>query len=68
MIQGFHEQMEQRLTAGRTAYCPRCRVVTNLYESVTLRFITGPGGDEKIIESRSHHCEACLIFVRGYEG
>ncbi len=57
-----------KTSTGQTAYCPRCRVVTNLYESVTLRFITGPGGDQKIIESRAHHCEACLIFVHGDEG
>ena len=59
--------MEQFIATKQTAYCPHCRAVTNLNESITVTFINGPDGSEEIVTPRVYHCEACLPFVRSGE-
>ena len=69
MSRGFREkEMEQCTTTNQTAYCPRCRAVTNLNVSITLRYINGPAGNEEIVASQVYHCEACHLFVHSDEG
>ena len=46
-----------------TAYCPRCRAIRNMRESVTRRTEPDAEGDSRQIETRSHHCETCNSFV-----
>jgi hypothetical protein len=47
-----------------TAYCPHCRTVTNLSESITLQINPGPDGKTEMFVSRTYHCESCCSFVR----
>ena len=49
------------------AYCPHCRIVTNLSVSITLRFIADADGKEETVVSRTYHCETCRSFVRNEE-
>lgn len=55
------------MTAVHTAYCPHCRAVTNLSVSVIPTIVTEPDGKEKIVSSRTYHCESCRSFVRSEE-
>ena len=48
----------------QTAYCPYCRIVTNLNESITLQNIPGPDGKTETIVTRTYHCQSCCSFVR----
>lgn len=54
--------------AGQTAYCPHCRTVTNLKSVDIPIIVTERSGEEKIVISRSYHCETCGLFVRSDEG
>ncbi len=47
-----------------TSYCPQCRIVTNLSESITLRTIPVQNGKTKTLVSKTYHCESCCSFVR----
>ena len=55
------------MTAVHTAYCPHCKVVTNLSVSIMPGIVTGPDGEEKLVTSKTYHCESCGLFVRGEE-
>lgn len=50
-----------------SAYCPHCRAVTNLRESITPEIVTGPDGKEKIVFSKVYHCAVCGLFVKNYD-
>jgi hypothetical protein len=53
------------MLAVHTAYCPHCKVVTNLSVSVMPGIVTGPDGEEKLVTLKTYHCESCDLFVRG---
>ena len=55
------------MTALHTAYCPHCKVVTNLSVSILPEIATGADGEEKLVTSKTYHCESCGLFVRGEE-
>ncbi len=68
MSRAFLEKlMEQSIIAGKTAYCPHCRAVTNLEASITWRFVSGPNGGEEMVVLQEYHCEICHLFVHGDE-
>jgi len=50
-----------------TAFCPHCMTVTNLRVSIISSIATEPDSKEKIVASRTYHCEACGIFVSAEE-
>jgi len=55
------------MTTVHTAYCPHCRVVTNLSVSVTLQTVTETDGKAETVASRTYNCESCHSFVRSEE-
>jgi hypothetical protein len=44
-------------------YCPLCRRVANLSETVTPRTIAGKDGTIKTIITRVYYCDSCGSFV-----
>ena len=55
------------MAAVHTGYCPHCKVVTNLSVSIVHGVATGPDGEEKLVSSKTYHCESCGLFVMGEE-
>lgn len=55
------------MPAVHTAYCPHCRVVTNLRVSIMPGIVTAPDGEEQLVTSKTYHCQACGLFVRSEE-
>ena len=46
-----------------TKYCPHCRAVRNMSVTASRREERTSGGEKKVIETRSLHCETCSTFV-----
>lgn len=59
--------METDTSFAHAAYCPHCRLIANLRVCISPGLVTGPDGKEKIIFSRTYHCEACGLFVESEE-
>jgi hypothetical protein len=60
-------EISSSIVTLHTAYCPHCRVVTNLRESITLLTIADADGQAETVSMRTYHCEACHSFVRSEE-
>ncbi len=54
----------QNINIEHTAYCPHCKVVTNLQMTITLRKVPGREGKTELLTSRTYHCESCRSFVQ----
>ncbi len=47
-----------------TGYCPHCRTVVNLAETIKLEIACDRNDETETITVRTYHCEACRSFVR----
>ncbi len=45
-------------------FCPRCNALRNMVMTSTVRVITDPNGEKKIIKTNHFHCDTCNSFVR----
>lgn len=51
----------------QSEYCPICRTITTVMETVVPKVITDNDGDTKVVIVKTYHCESCRSFVRSTE-
>ncbi len=51
----------------QSQFCPNCRTVANMIETVTRRAIAGHDGKMDMITIKTYHCESCRSFVSSKE-